>query len=223
MKNLGKLQEAELSYRKAIEIKPDFALAHYNLAIIYNLKGKFNKALNFFRKALFFDPDRNAARYNLGVALENEAKSQYRQGFYKSCISLENQAKYYYLQALEKSGARAKIGLGNRILSNYKKKKININQTIIASLNQLFTSINSLYGATPYGGHPINSGPCGVCAREFFILWNSRFINQVEIGFRMLLNPYQCNHVFIVLPNKKLYDGGKGIHEFNNYNEKILN
>ena len=31
LKNLGKLQEAELSYRKAIEIKPNFAEAHCNL------------------------------------------------------------------------------------------------------------------------------------------------------------------------------------------------
>ena len=30
LKNLGKLEEAELSYRKAIEIKPDFADAHLN-------------------------------------------------------------------------------------------------------------------------------------------------------------------------------------------------
>ena len=34
LKNLGKLQEAELSYRKAIEIKPDFADSHYNLGNI---------------------------------------------------------------------------------------------------------------------------------------------------------------------------------------------
>ena len=30
-KHLGKLQEAELSYRKAIKIKPDYTKAHYNL------------------------------------------------------------------------------------------------------------------------------------------------------------------------------------------------
>ena len=31
LKSLGKLKDAELSYRKAIEIKPDYANAHYNL------------------------------------------------------------------------------------------------------------------------------------------------------------------------------------------------
>ena len=31
LKNLGRLKEAAVVYRKAIEIKPDFAEAHYNL------------------------------------------------------------------------------------------------------------------------------------------------------------------------------------------------
>ena len=34
LKGLGKLKEAEFSYRKAIEIKPDYAEAHYNLGNI---------------------------------------------------------------------------------------------------------------------------------------------------------------------------------------------
>ena len=85
-------------------------------------------------------------------------------------------------------------------------------------LNKLSKSINSLYGSTSCGGPSINSGPCGVFANEFFILWNSRFINQVKIGFRMrLLNPYLCNHVFIKLPNNQLFDGGLGVHDYNTY------
>ena len=31
LKSLGKLQEAELLYRKAIEVNPDYSEAHYNL------------------------------------------------------------------------------------------------------------------------------------------------------------------------------------------------
>ena len=40
LSDLGKLQDAELSYRKAIEIKPDFAEAHYNLGNILRDIGK---------------------------------------------------------------------------------------------------------------------------------------------------------------------------------------
>ena len=44
LKGHGNLKEAELSYRKAIEIKPDFADAHYNLGIILKDLGKSEEA-----------------------------------------------------------------------------------------------------------------------------------------------------------------------------------
>ena len=44
MKDLGKLKEAEISYRKAIEIKPDYADAHYNLGNILSDLGKLKEA-----------------------------------------------------------------------------------------------------------------------------------------------------------------------------------
>ena len=44
LKSLGKLKDAELSYRKAIEIKPDYAETHYNLGIILKDLGKLKEA-----------------------------------------------------------------------------------------------------------------------------------------------------------------------------------
>ena len=38
LQGLGKLKEAELSQRKAIEIKPDYANAHSNLGIILEIR-----------------------------------------------------------------------------------------------------------------------------------------------------------------------------------------
>jgi len=57
LKNLGKLKEAELSYRKAIEIKPDFAEAHYNLGITLKGLGKLQDAELSYRKAIELNPD----------------------------------------------------------------------------------------------------------------------------------------------------------------------
>ena len=48
LKDLGKLQEAELSYRKAIKIKPDFAKAHSNLGLILLDKGEHYLSLKYF-------------------------------------------------------------------------------------------------------------------------------------------------------------------------------
>ena len=44
MIDLGKLQEAEVSFRKAIEIKSDYAEAYYNLGNIFRILGKLEEA-----------------------------------------------------------------------------------------------------------------------------------------------------------------------------------
>jgi len=44
LQSIGKLKEAEISLRKAIEIKPNFAEAHYNLGNILNDLGKLKEA-----------------------------------------------------------------------------------------------------------------------------------------------------------------------------------
>ena len=55
-KNLGKLKKAELSYRKAIEIKPDYAKAHLNLGIILEDLGKLQEAFDSYLKAININP-----------------------------------------------------------------------------------------------------------------------------------------------------------------------
>ncbi|WP_413677317.1 tetratricopeptide repeat protein [Prochlorococcus sp. MIT 0916] len=74
LQNLGRLQEAEFSYRKAIEIKPDFAEAHYNLGIILNDLGKLNEVEFSYRKAIEIKPDFAEAHYNLGNVLRDLGK-----------------------------------------------------------------------------------------------------------------------------------------------------
>ena len=44
LKDLSKLKEAEIAYRKAIEIKPDYAEAYYNMGKILKDLGKFEDA-----------------------------------------------------------------------------------------------------------------------------------------------------------------------------------
>jgi len=55
--DLGKLKEAEFSYRKAIEIKPDFAEAYSNLGSILKDLGKLKDAEVSTRKAIEIKPD----------------------------------------------------------------------------------------------------------------------------------------------------------------------
>jgi len=75
LKNLGKSKEAELSYRKAIEIKPDYADAHYNLGNVLKDIGKLQEAELSYRKAIKIKPDYTKAYYNLGNVLRDIGKS----------------------------------------------------------------------------------------------------------------------------------------------------
>ena len=65
LQDLGKSQEAEISYRKAIEIKPDYAEAHSNLGNILRNLGKLEEAEISTRKAIEIKPDFAEAHLNL--------------------------------------------------------------------------------------------------------------------------------------------------------------
>ena len=71
-KNLGKLKEAEISLRKAIEIKPDYAEAHSNLGNIFNDLGKLNDAANSYRRVIDLKPLLVEAKINLNAIAVKE-------------------------------------------------------------------------------------------------------------------------------------------------------
>ncbi len=56
LQGLCKLKEAELSLRKAIKLKPDYAEAHYNLGNILRDLGDLQDAELVFRKAIELNP-----------------------------------------------------------------------------------------------------------------------------------------------------------------------
>jgi Flp pilus assembly protein TadD len=49
LKVLGRLKDAEASYRKTIELKQDFVQAHNNLGVLLQQQGKFKEAEASFR------------------------------------------------------------------------------------------------------------------------------------------------------------------------------
>ena len=84
MKELGRLKEAEVSYRQAIILKPKYAEAHYNLGITLQEMGRLDKAEVSYRQAIKLKPDYAKAHSNLGVILQkverlNEAEASFRQ------------------------------------------------------------------------------------------------------------------------------------------------
>ena len=61
--------EAMTHYRKALEIKPDFAEAHYNLGLLLTKHDRTDDAIEQFSQALAVNPEYAEAHDNLGIVL----------------------------------------------------------------------------------------------------------------------------------------------------------
>ena len=62
------------AYHRALEMKPDYAEAHYNLGIALSDQGKLEDAVAAYHRALELKPDYAQAHNNLGVALSDQGK-----------------------------------------------------------------------------------------------------------------------------------------------------
>ena len=83
LKELGRLNEAEASYRRALQINPNFAMAHNNLGITLHDMSRLNEAEASYRQALRIKLDHVEALNNLGMTLNelgriDEAELAYR-------------------------------------------------------------------------------------------------------------------------------------------------
>ncbi len=88
LQNLGKFKEAELSYRRAIELNPNFAMAYSNLGVILTELGKLQEAELSTRKAIELKPDYTDAHNTLGNVLKNLGKFKEAELSYRKAIEL---------------------------------------------------------------------------------------------------------------------------------------
>jgi Tfp pilus assembly protein PilF len=68
--SLGQLDTAVKRYEKALDIKPDYADAHNNLAITLQKLGQLDEAVKSYEQALVIRPDYAEAFNNLGIVLK---------------------------------------------------------------------------------------------------------------------------------------------------------
>ena len=71
---VGKLEEAINSYKKSIEIKPNFCSPYNNLGVAYEKKNQRDEAINCYKKSIEIDPNNADAYCNLGVTLKNKGQ-----------------------------------------------------------------------------------------------------------------------------------------------------
>ena len=154
LQGLGKSKEAELLYRKAINIKPDFADAHYNLGIILKDLGKFKEAELLYRKAIDIKPGYAGIHLNLGNLLKDLGKLKEAELSYRKVIELKpdfadvhlnlgnllkdlgklEEAKLSVLKAIELKPdfamAHANLGTIMKDLGNLQKAKLSVLKAI---------------------------------------------------------------------------------------------
>ena len=69
MRELGRLNESEASYKKAIKLKPDFPDAFNNLGLVLRELGRLNESEASYKKAIKLKPDFPDAYNNLSLTL----------------------------------------------------------------------------------------------------------------------------------------------------------
>ena len=88
LKNIGKLKEAELFTRKAIELNPRFVNAYVNLGNILQHTGRLEEAETSSLKAIELKWDCPVAHYNLGLISKALGKSEQSEISYRKAIEL---------------------------------------------------------------------------------------------------------------------------------------
>ena len=75
LRELGKLDEAEASYRKAIALKPDAAGAHSNLGATLTELGRLDDAAASYRRVIALEPENSSAKHLLDALSGNTTET----------------------------------------------------------------------------------------------------------------------------------------------------
>jgi superkiller protein 3 len=81
--------EAEALFRRAIALKPDYAIGHQNLGVALSKQKKLEEAVAAYRKAIALKPDGALAHFNLGVVLRDQKKLEEAVVTYRKAIDLQ--------------------------------------------------------------------------------------------------------------------------------------
>ena len=92
--NAGNLKKAESYFRKAIELKPDFAVGYHSLGIVLANLGKLQEAELSISKAIKFKPDFADAYSNLGGIFVKLGKLQKAELFLQKANELDPKSKF---------------------------------------------------------------------------------------------------------------------------------
>jgi tetratricopeptide (TPR) repeat protein len=128
----GKDQEAMIHYRKALEIKPNYADAYYNMGSVLMRQGKDQEALAHFLQALWLKPEKAETHNELGFILTKQGKLEEAIAHFAQAVHInpnDEEARYNLGTVLLRRGrAQEAIIHFNRALQiNPKDTRVHIN------------------------------------------------------------------------------------------------
>ena len=129
---LGKLKEAEFLTRKALQLDPNYAIAHSNLGGILKELGKLKEAELSTRKALELNPNIVMANMNLGGMLIDFGKLKEAEFFTRKALELNPKL----------ADAYSNLGLILRDLGKLKEAELSILRAIELNPNLAFAYFN---------------------------------------------------------------------------------
>jgi len=88
-REMGRVDEAEKSYRKALEVNRTFTMAHYNLGNILMNQKRFNEASQSFDRAIDANPRLAEAYINRGIALKELGRLKEAETSYRKALTLK--------------------------------------------------------------------------------------------------------------------------------------
>jgi TolB-like protein/Flp pilus assembly protein TadD len=86
---LMEFDEAEKNYKRAIELKPNYATAHHWYAIFLSASGRQREALAEIKKAQELDPLSLIIQTNVGIVLESEGRYSEAVAQYQNVVDVE--------------------------------------------------------------------------------------------------------------------------------------
>ena len=92
LKDLGRLEEAEIWMRRAISLKPDYTTAHNSLGNVLIAKNKLKEAESYYCKAITLNPNFTEAYYNLSTLIFTDENKIWQKKLFSESF-LENKSK----------------------------------------------------------------------------------------------------------------------------------
>jgi len=94
--NKHQYKDAELLFRKAIELEPTYAEAYANLGALHAKFKEYDKAIKLYKECIRLKPSYAGAYTNLGNALNKTGNHEEAVYFHKTAISLDDKAANHF-------------------------------------------------------------------------------------------------------------------------------